>query len=72
MAKEANVRKKILFICGFLVVLGGCSPTVNVKHEVEPIYITIDINIKVQKELEDFFDFEDEKVDEKKNKENQQ
>ena len=44
---------------GGLLVVTGCSPTVTVKHEVEPIYITMDINIRVQKELEDFFDFED-------------
>ena len=37
----------------------SCSHTVNVKHEVEPIYITVDVNIKVQKELDDFFDFEE-------------
>ena len=66
------MKNIVLFIFSGLLALIGCSPTVNVKHEVEPIYITIDINIKVQKELEDFFDFEDEKVDEKKNKENQQ
>lgn len=63
------MRKLILFIWGLLAAFVGCSPTVNVKHEVEPIYITIDVNIKVQKELEDFFDFEDE-VQEKKKKEN--
>ena len=27
--------------------------------KVDPIYITVDINIKVQKELEEFFDFEE-------------
>ena len=51
----------------FLAVLPmviGCSPTVTVKHEVAPIYITMDVNIKVQKELEDFFDFEDVPVEE--------
>ena len=62
------MRRIILFSWGLLVV-SGCSPTVNVKHEVAPNYITIDINITVQKELEDFFDFEDE-IDEKKKKEN--
>ena len=51
-----------------LIFLSGCG-TVKVKHEVEPIYITVDINIKVQKELEDFFDFEDE-AEETKKKEN--
>ncbi len=38
----------------------ACSPTVKVKHEVQPIYITVDVNIKVQKELDSFFDFEEE------------
>ena len=38
----------------------GCSPTVKVKHEVAPIFITVDVNIRVQKELEEFFNFEDE------------
>jgi uncharacterized protein YceK len=57
-----------LLAMGVLVLLGGCG-TVTVKHEVQPIYITVDVNIKVQKELEDFFDFEDEEA-EKKKKEN--
>ncbi len=62
--------KKLLgvLVMGVLVLLGGCG-TVTVKHEVQPIYITVDVNIKVQKELEDFFDFEDEEA-EKKKKEN--
>jgi uncharacterized protein YceK len=62
--------KKLLGVLamGVLVLLGGCG-TVTVKHEVQPIYITVDVNIKVQKELEDFFDFEDEEA-EKKKKEN--
>lgn len=41
--------------------LGGC-----VSHHVEsdpieirPIHITMDINVKVQRELEEFFDFEE-------------
>ena len=28
--------------------------------EIKPIHITMDINIKVDKELDEFFDFEDE------------
>ena len=43
-----------------VMILGACSPTVKVKHEVAPIFITVDVNIKVQKELEDFFNFEEE------------
>ncbi len=44
-------------LLGLLLVFTGC--TVKVKHEVEPIYITVQVNIQVQKELDDFFDFED-------------
>lgn len=46
-------------VFGMLFMLSACG-TVRVKHEVEPIYITVDVNIKVQQELNDFFDFEDE------------
>lgn len=60
-AKEAILKlmwgSAVLFM---LMCFYGCSPTVKVKHEVEPIYITVDVNIKVQKELDSFFDFEDE------------
>ena len=46
-------------ITGALVLtLTGCW-TIKVKHEVEPIYITMDVNVKVEKKLDDFFDFED-------------
>ncbi|MFA7235925.1 MAG: hypothetical protein WC058_03590 [Phycisphaeraceae bacterium] len=40
---------------------GGCQPTVKVEPiEVKPIHVTVDVNIKVDKELDKFFDFEDE------------
>lgn len=50
-----------LFICVVCLIctVSGCGPTVTVKHEIAPIYLTIDINIKIQKELEDFFAFEE-------------
>lgn len=35
----------------------GCQATV--KHEVEPIHITVDVNIRVDRQLDDFFDFQD-------------
>jgi hypothetical protein len=41
-----------------IVFATGCG-TITVKHQVEPIYITMDVNIKVEKQLNDFFDFED-------------
>ncbi len=42
----------------------GCQPTVVVQHKVDPIYITIDINLKVDQELDEFFAFEEELEDE--------
>lgn len=48
---------KISVLCG-LMLAAGCNPTMTIKHEVEPIDITI--NIKVDRELDSFFDFEDE------------
>ena len=41
------------------VLLAGCTPTVKVKHEVEPIHLTADINIRVDRELDEFFAFQD-------------
>lgn len=32
---------------------GGCL-SVKTEHEIKPIHITMDVNIKVQKELENF------------------
>ena len=39
---------------------GGCAPKVSVEPiEVKPIHITMDVNIRVQRELDQFFAFED-------------
>ena len=38
----------------------GCNPTVKVEPiKVEPIHVTLDINIRIDKELDKFFDFEE-------------
>ncbi len=29
--------------------------TVRTEHRIEPIHITLDVNLKVQRELDDFF-----------------
>lgn len=36
----------------------GCA-VITVKHEVPPIYATVDVNIRIQRQLEDVFDFEE-------------
>jgi hypothetical protein len=43
---------------GIVLMLTGCW-NITIKHQVEPIYITMDVNVKVEKQLNDFFDFED-------------
>ena len=37
--------------------VGGCI-SVKTEHEIKPIQITMDINLKVQKEIEDFWDLD--------------
>jgi len=34
-------------------VVSGCL-SIKTEHEIKPIHITMDVNLKVQKELEDF------------------
>jgi len=36
-----------------VVSLCGCL-SIKTEHEIKPIHITLDVNLKVQKELEDF------------------
>ena len=58
-----------------VILLTGCTRhAVDVKadtrHEVsisvkDPIHIKLDINVRIQKDLEDVFDFEDSGADEK-------
>lgn len=48
----------ILTLCTALLMAWGCSTSHRVEVapvEVKPIHITIDVNVKVDKELDDFF-----------------
>lgn len=51
--------RNLIFMAVFLVLFAGCQT----KHEVEvkpveikPIHITIDVNVRVEKALDNFFD----------------
>lgn len=47
-----------VFACLLLLALAGCSTSheVDVKPvEIKPIHITIDVNVRVDKALDDFF-----------------
>ena len=50
--------KQMLWAVPALLVLNGCVTRheVNMTHEVKPIHITMDINLKVDRELDNFFD----------------
>jgi hypothetical protein len=72
MTKEKWMSRRFM-TCVFLFLLVGCAT----KHEVEvkpvevkPIHITIDVNIRVDKALDSFFDDIDQAVqaDEKPSK----
>jgi hypothetical protein len=43
----------------FAVLTGGCVHTVKVEPiKVEPIYVTMDVYLKIDRELDNFFSFE--------------
>ncbi len=44
---------------GMALAAVSCGPTVTVRHEVEPIYVTVDVYVRVERELEEFFAFEE-------------
>ena len=44
----------------FVSTIAGCTHRIKVDPiKVEPIHVTVDINVKVDRELESFFDFEE-------------
>ena len=52
------MRFPFLALAAILLLQGACSTRHEVQMapvEVKPIHITIDVNVRVQKDLEDFF-----------------
>jgi hypothetical protein len=50
--------KRRLFLSALLLgmlALGGCLNVKTAPIEVKPIHITVDVNVKVERALEDFF-----------------
>ena len=45
-------------LLGALLALAGCGPTITVHHKVDPIFVNVTINHKVQRDLEEVFEFE--------------
>ena len=71
--KEKNMAKiliRSIIITGLLLCLNACNTKhaievapIETRHVVEPIHITIDINVRIDKELDDFFSDLDEEKD---------
>jgi len=48
--------KSLLFLlAGLLPLLGGCLQVKTDAIEVKPIHITVDVNVRVERALDDFF-----------------
>jgi hypothetical protein len=61
-----SMNKRLLYAMGTVMLLFGCSTqhAVEVRPvEVKPIHITIDVNIRVDRALDDFFGDIDEAVE---------
>ena len=48
-------RRSLLTLAFVPLLLGGCLNVKTAPIEVKPIHITVDVNVKVEKALDDFF-----------------
>jgi hypothetical protein len=48
-------RRPVLSVLALPLLLGGCLNIKTAPIEVKPIHITVDVNVKVEKALDDFF-----------------
>lgn len=64
----SNMFLRTICITAVLLWTGACAKIdVETRHVIEPIHITIDINVRIDKELDDFFgdiDKEEENLEE--------
>ena len=51
-----DMLMRILTLC---IMLGSAGCAFTVKHEIPPIYATVNVNLRIQRELENVFDYED-------------
>jgi hypothetical protein len=47
--------RRLLSLLPLAVVLGGCVSVRTEPIEVKPIHVTVDVNVKVDRALDDFF-----------------
>ena len=51
----AVMTRRLLLAAALPCVLGGCLNVRTEPIEVKPIHITVDVNVKVERALDDFF-----------------
>jgi len=49
-----NKHTTVIIISAMSLIFSGCV-SVKTEHKIEPIHITMDINVKVDRALDDFF-----------------
>jgi hypothetical protein len=59
-AEISEIISLRVLIAAAFALFAGCGATVKHEVEVKPVHITLDVNVKVQQELNEFFAFEDE------------
>ena len=57
MKRLRNQMVATLLLVSAASVAGGCL-SIKTEHEIKPIHITMYVNLKVQKELEDFLNLD--------------
>lgn len=50
-----NTRRLLLPVALFTLAFGGCLSVKTEPIEVKPIHVTVDVNVKVDRALDDFF-----------------
>lgn len=57
MSTGRHHMRALLLLAALGLTAGGCL-SIKTEHEIKPIHITMDVNLKVQKELEDFLNLD--------------
>ncbi len=56
-AERQSSGRFLLLAVAWGLAAGGCL-SIKTEHEIKPIHITMDVNLKVQKELNEFLDLD--------------
>jgi len=54
-SRTAGLSAALMVCAGLTLLLGACLNIKTEPIEVKPIHITVDVNVKVEKALDDFF-----------------